>query len=138
MGPMLWLLLAGLGLAATSELLKRRKVRNLAEVSDEDFVKAYKAKFTAVDAVVIEERNSIARVLGLPSHKLFPDHRFDELSKYTGFTGDYELGMSQLGDELADLYERAAMKKPSPFPATVGEYIFKVSAAKGKLASGKA
>ncbi len=137
MNIMLWLLLAGLGIATTSELHKRRKVQNLPDISNEDFVRMYKKKFAGSDAIVIEERRSVAKALRLSFQKLSPDHEFDELSKYTGFVGDYELGMSELGDKIADLCERAGIKKPHPFPATVGELIYETVIAKERLAEDK-
>jgi len=132
---MLWLLLAGLGLATVSQLLKRRKVHNLSDMHDEDFLRIYKKKFLGSDKIVIDERKSIAKHIGLPYKKLSPDHRFDELSMYTGFVGEYEVGMGDLADELTELCERAAMTKPQPFPNTVGEFIHEVARIKDELAA---
>jgi hypothetical protein len=130
---MLWLLLAGLGLATASELVKLRKAGKLPDLSDVDFVMIYKKKFAGSDAAVIEERRFIAKVLGLPFQRLSPEHSFDELSKYAGFVGDYELGMSELGDKIDVLCGRAAIQRPYPFPVTVGEFIYEIVKAKEKL-----
>lgn len=130
MNVILWLLLASLGLATSSEILKRRRAKNLPDISDEGFLRIYKRKFADPDAIVLEERRSIASHIGLPARKLSPAHVFKELSKYTGFVGEYEVGMGDLESERMELCERAGVEKPSPFPATVGELIHEVVKAK--------
>lgn len=123
MSVMLWLLLGGVALATASELVKRRAAARLPDVPDEDFLRGYRRKFGGPEAGVLEERKFVARHIGLPARKLSPEHRFGDLSKYTGFVSEYEVGVSDLEDELAELCQRAAVKPPPRFPATVGEYI---------------
>jgi hypothetical protein len=131
---MWWLLLVGVGVAAASELFKRRKLSGLPDISDEKFLKAYKHQFASSDRAVIEERRLIAQCLGLPHQKLSPTHRFDTLSEYTGFATEYEVGMGDLADDLFDLFERAGMAAPS-FPETVGELIHQTIRAKEKISA---
>lgn len=133
MNPILWLLIAGAGVAAVSELLKRRKSETLPNISDQDFIAAYKREFTGSNAMVMEERNIIAAHLGVSRQKLSPNHRFDMLSKYAGFFGEYEVGIGNLGDELMELYERAAMEESPSFPATVGQLIYARVKAREKM-----
>lgn len=134
---MVWLLLASLGLAASSALFMRRRSGHLPDVPDEDFLRIFKKKFDGRDSVVIEERNTVAGHIALPARKLSPEQKFSDLAKYAGFVGEYEVGMGDLEDRLIELCRRASMGNPNPFPATVGEYIQEVAKAKERLAGDK-
>ena|SRR5215217_1095509 len=134
---MWWVLLAGLALAAASELFKRRKLPELPSMSEEEFLRAYIEKFNRPEAAVGEGRRLIANSLGLPYDKLSPDQRFEDLAKYSGFITEYEVGMGHLGDELTTLCERTGAEKPGPFPSTVGEYIHQLARLKSDQAWGK-
>ena len=133
MSALWWLLLACGALAAFSTIVKLRKVRELPDVSDEEFLSAYRDRFNDADNRVLEERKTIAKVLTVPYEKLSPAQTFDTLSKYTGFTGEYELGMSSLGEDLEFFCNEAKLKMPDPFPETVGAYIHEIINAKERL-----
>lgn len=128
----LWLLLGAAALAAASTLFKRRKVKELPDISDEDFVSLYRVKFNSSDGKEIEERKAIAKCLGIPPRKLSPSQTLKSLSKYTGFITEYEIGISDLGDELAHVFKQAGLKSPDRFPETVGELIHETIKAKQK------
>lgn len=125
-----WVLLASVGLAAASQVFKLLRTKELSDISDESFVSIYEKRFGASNRMVIDGRRMIAKFLGLPSLKLTPNQRFEELSRYTGFITEYEVGMGDLESELEELCERAGIEKPDPFPETVGDLIYAMVRAK--------
>ena len=135
MNAIFWLIGGGLTVAAASQLFKIWTTRELPDVSDEDFLNIYKEKFGERSDEVLEQRRYVARYLGLPSQKLAPGHRFTELSKYTGFVTEYEVGMGDLEDELQELCQRAGLEIPAAFPETVGQLIEERLKAKENKAS---
>jgi len=126
MNPVWWIFLASAALAAASTLYKKSKGKEVPDMSDIDFLRNYKQLFDDSDEKVIATRNMVARILGVSSRKLSPSRTFVSLSKYTGFITEYELGMSELGDELAYLAKQAGLKDPVSFPNTVGELIHEI------------
>lgn len=130
MSALWWLLLAGGALAGVSTLVKLRKVRELPDVSDEEFLRAYRDRFNDGDNRVLKERKTIAEYLTVPYEKLSPAQTFEALKRYTGFTGEYEMGMSSLGEDLEFFCNEAKLKMPDPFPITVGEFIREIIRAK--------
>lgn len=130
MNATLWLLLGVAALAAGSTLFKRRRVKELPDISDEDFIRQYSVTFGHLGGKEIEERKAIAQCLRLPPQKLSPSQSFKVLSKYTGFITEYEIGMSDLGDELAHVFKQAGLTNPVRFPETVGELIHEMIRAK--------
>jgi len=120
---MWWLILASIGVAVASRVFRKRRIEDLPEVSDETFLRIYGEEFEGPPHLVIEERRRIAKYLGLPSHKVSPKQEFKALSKYTGFVGEYEVGMGDLEDELIYLRGVASMPQSALFPRTVGSLI---------------
>jgi len=92
-------------------------------VSNAEFLNLYRATFRDPDELVLNQRNVIARHLGLPAEALSPNQTFEGLSRYTGFVGEYEVGMGDLETALLESIERADLEQPPSFPATVGELI---------------
>jgi hypothetical protein len=123
MNPLVWLGLGAAALAGISFLTRRLKARSLSLVSDAEFLERYRTTFADPDKLVLNQRTVIARHLGLPAEALSPDHTFEGLSQYTGFVGEFEVGMGDLETELLELVERADLEQPTSFPATVGELI---------------
>ena len=68
----------------------------------------------------------MAKHLGLPSEKLAPHHTFKQLARYTGFVGEYEVGMGDLEEKLMELFDQAIVDRPESFPSTIGEFIHQV------------
>ena len=132
MSAYMWLLLGGVGVAIVSLLAKRRSFRKLPDLGDGEFVSIYKQRFDGDGTAVIRERKFVAKILGVPHRKLRPDHRFKELSNLH-FDVGYEVGMSDLEDILIELRQRAGIKEPLAFPATVGELIFALVTLRSKL-----
>jgi len=132
MSALWWLLIGGAALAAGSTLLKRRKLKDLPDVSNEEFLSMYRFRSDRSDSKVIEERKAIAESLGVPYQKLSPSQTFKSFSRYTGFIGEYEIGMSDLGDELAHVCKQAGLRAPDPFPETVEEFINEMMKAKNE------
>ena len=126
MNVLLLLLLGAAALAAASTLVKVNKIRDLPDVSNDQFMSAYRLMFEDSPNQVIEERKVIGDYLGVPYQKLSPHQTFKSLSKYTGFLTEYEMGMSDLGDDLAYFCKQAGVSNPDPFPPTVGEFIHKI------------
>ena len=130
MSTTFWLILGGLGVVTASFLFKRRKLPQLPDVADEQFLKLYKVRFGASEASILEGRHFVAKHLGLPDRKLSPEQKFEWLAQFTGFATEYEVGMGDLEDELNELCADAGLKPPSQFPATVGELIHEITRAK--------
>ena len=123
MSTLVLLLLGGVGLAAISFLTKKRQSRRLPRFTDKEFLSIYKESFSGVDELVLKQRGLIASHLGLPAERLSPNHRFETLSKYTGFVGEYEVAMGDLEDQLNELFERVGLERRASFPSSVGELI---------------
>ena len=110
-------------LLAWDWLVKRRRVAGRAEVSDCQFLRAYRgSQETAADDVILETRRRIARELGLPVSKIQPQ---DEL---TALRDRYCLVVSghlALGDLFDDLRAagRGGTKGRGLNPKTVHESI---------------
>ena len=130
MSTTFWLILAGLGVATAPFLFKRRKLPQLPDVADEQFLKLYKVRFGASEASILEGRHFVAKHLGLPDSKLSPEQKFEWLSQFTGFATEYEVGIGDLEDELNEMLADAGLKAPSSFPTTVGELIHEIAKAK--------
>lgn len=123
MNPLIWLLLGGAGLAGISLLIRICKARSLPRISNAEFLDLYKVTFADPDELVLNQRNVIAKHLGLTAEALSPDQTFERLSRYTGFVGEYEVGMGDLETELLELIQRAGLEQPKSFPVTLGELI---------------
>ena len=123
MGPFVFLLFAGMAVAGASYLVKVRQGRSLANVSDDEFVRLYQETFADPAHSVLEGRRFVAKHLSLPAEKLTPQQTFPQLARYTGFAGEYEVGMGDLETELMERFERAHLEPPKTFPRTVGEFI---------------
>jgi hypothetical protein len=93
MNPLIWLLLGGAGLAGVSFLVRISKTRSLPRISNAEFPDLYRVTFHDPDELVLNQRNVIAKHLGLSAETLSPNQTFERLSRYTGFVGEYEVGM---------------------------------------------
>lgn len=133
MNALFWLLLGGIGVATGSYLVKTRRSRALASTSDEDFLRIYSRSYPDPADLVLQERKIIAAHLGLPAERLAPHDTFQRLSSYTGFAGEYEVGMGDLEEERRELFEQASLLMPESFPPTVGELIHEIATAKQKI-----
>ena len=136
MNPIFWLLLGGMGVAGASYLYKSWHSRTLKITSDEEFLRVYSKIYADPADLVLQQRLVIAARLGLPAERLAPDLTFRRLSSYTGFAGEYELGMGDLEDELRELFEKASLKVSPSFPASIGELVHQMATAKGTIHSG--
>lgn len=130
------LLLIGISAAAASYLIKTRQARTLAKISDDEFARLYQRRFTDAADSVLELRTFVAKHLALPAETLSPDQTFKQLAKYTGFGGEYEVGMGDLESELQEAFARAGLELPKTFPSTVGAFIHEMLSANAKPPSG--
>jgi hypothetical protein len=130
MNAVFWLFLGGIGVAGASYLYKSWHSRNLDIMPDEEFLRVYSKIYADPGDVVLQQRLVIATHLGLPAERLAPDLTFERLSSYTGFAGEYEVGMGDLEDELRELFRQTSLKVTSRFPATVGDLIHEMVMAK--------
>jgi hypothetical protein len=100
----------------------RRRAKALPDVSDREFLRMYHERFAPGDeAVVLRERNYIARLLGVPTPKLTPAQAFSELERYSSLS--YHVALGDLASDIDAAYRKAGLKSPSVFPPTVGEAI---------------
>ena len=129
MGPFVALLFAAMGVAGASYLVKVRQSRRLTNLTDDQFVRIYQQTYTDPPGSVLEMRRFVARHLSLRAEILAPGQTFEQLAKFTGFAGEYEVGMGDLESELIERFERARLAPPKVFPHTVGEFIHKMLSA---------
>ncbi len=120
---MVWLLLSGAALAGLSFLVMKQRTQTLPRISNVEFLHLYKVRFDDPEEFVLNERDRIARHLGLPADVLTPNQTFEKLSQFSGFVGEFELGMGDLETTLWELFRKTNLEQPNPFPATVGELI---------------
>jgi hypothetical protein len=130
MNVYIWLLMAAGGLAVASQLSKRKKLRRIAELSDTDFIKAYRQRFAAEEADIVQERRFVGNALGIDPLKIRPDQAFTELEPLTGFLTEYHIGMSDLEAEMIKRYQQSGLEIPETFPPTVGDLIHSLLTAK--------
>jgi len=129
------LLLIGLTAAAASYLFKTRQIRTLPSVSDDEFARFYQRRFADSISSVLKLREFVAKHLALPADRLAPDQTFKQLAKYTGFVGEYEVGMGDLESELMEAFARGGLPPPKTFPNTVAEFIHEMLRASTKQTS---
>lgn len=122
------LVVAGLFLA--SGVLKRYRLRDHPEVSDDEFLRLYDERFTTPRTEVIEKRNEIAKILGLPAGKLSPDDRIGDLAWRAGFFGSDSVALGDLDEKLAAMSKQAGLESPASRTMTVAEFISQTSAAR--------
>ncbi len=135
MTQLLPLLLIGVTTAVASYLVRTRQTQTLATISDDEFGKSYQRRFADSTELVLKMRTLVAKHLALPPEKLAPDQTFKDLAKYTGFAGEYEVGLGDLEFELIEAFERAGLDPPKPFPNTVAEFIHEILRANAKRPS---
>lgn len=129
------LLLIGVAAAAASYFIKTRQARTLSRITDDEFANLYQRRFADSTDSVLKLRTLVAKHLTLPADKLAPDQTFEQLAKYTGFAGEYEVGMGDLESELMEAFARAGLESPKTFPNTVAEFIHEMLRAYAKQAS---
>lgn len=119
--------LAGVAALVASVLVvmqwgNRRRAKALPDIADESFLQTYRDRFeTADDAVVLKERNYIAKLLGIPAQKLTPQQAFKELEGHASLS--YDVALGDLASDIDNAYKNTGLRAPSVFPATVGEAI---------------
>lgn len=130
---MFWLILGGVSIAGASYLYKTWRSRMLPTKSEEQFLVNYRKFYSDPSDLVLKQRRTVASHLGVPPEKLSPDLTFKELSGHAGFVGEYEVGMGDLEEVLRELFQKASLKMPASFPATIGELIHEIVTAQKVL-----
>ena len=101
--------------------VRRRHIRAMPDIGDEEFGTAFKARFDIEPADAIAERRHIARLVGVVPEKLSPDLAFSRL-----VAGEFDVGsrvgLGHLEDDLMDLAKQAGAV-PQPLPTTVSELV---------------
>jgi hypothetical protein len=101
--------------------VRRRHIRGIPDVGDDEFGKAFKVRFGIEPADAVAERRHIARLVGVAPEKLSPDLSFSQL-----VPGRFEIlsqvGLGHLEDDLMDLAKQAGAV-PQPLPPTVSELV---------------
>ncbi|SRR6266540_2564876 len=124
-------LCVGLGLALLSVILVKRKVKKLPDLSNDEFVNKFKGLYgDASSEAVLQERDDLARQLGIPCQKLDPSYTFEELSKHLDSFGSYALAIGDLESTVSELFEKLGVKKPYKSPSNIGEFIYEIIKAK--------
>jgi len=133
----LWIVIGAVALAGLGYLLTRRHTKHFPDMSDDDFVKAFKEKYDGPEQLIIKERRAIASKLGIPSTKLTPEQTFIELGKYLNFLGSYNLAIGDLEEEISELLEKARIREPYRMATTIGELIHQTIIAQQMLNEGR-
>jgi hypothetical protein len=102
--------------------VRRRHVRGIPDVGDDEFGNAFKVRFNVEPAEAIAERRHIARLVGVAPKKLSPDLSFRQL-----VPGQFEISsqvaLGHLEDDLMDLAKQAGVIPEPTLPATVSELV---------------
>ncbi len=101
--------------------VRRHHIGVMADIGDEEFGAALKARFDIEPADAVEERRQIARLVGVAPEKLSPDLAFNRLVAGK-FDVESQLGLGHLEDDLMDLAKQAGAV-PHPLPPTVSELV---------------
>lgn len=122
----------GLGIGLLSGLLIGRRVKSLPEVRDSIFVTKFKEVYgNAPSEAVLQERDDLARQLGIQCQKLDTSYTFEELSKHLDDSfGSYQLVIGDLESTVSELFEKLGVRKPYASPSTIGELIYEIIRAK--------
>ena len=101
--------------------VRRRHIRVMPDIGDEEFGAAFKARFDIEPADAVAERRHIARLVGVAAEKLSTDLAFNRL-----VAGEFDVasrvGLGHLEDDLMDLAKQAGAV-PQPLPPTVSELV---------------
>jgi len=123
MNDLMYLLAGGVIFGVILILLKRKRLRQIPEISDQEFLRVYRTKFGTPEEIVLRERRYLGKVLGIPDQKLSPEQTLKGLSKHGGLI-EFQVGMGDLDSDLIDLLDRAGVEsKDFTPPPTVGELI---------------
>jgi hypothetical protein len=101
--------------------LRRRHIRVMPDVSDEEFGTAFKTRFKIEPADAVAERRHVARLVGVAPEKLSPDLSFNQLVP-SRFEMSSQVGLGHLEDDLMDLAKQAGAV-PQPLPPAVSELV---------------
>lgn len=102
--------------------IRRKSVKSLPDMSDEDFVARFAHVFLARPEQVIEGRNKIARILGVPPEKLAPEHVYKDLAQRFGTFGSFSVAWSDLEYEVQEIAGERGASLEAP-PSTVGDLV---------------
>jgi hypothetical protein len=112
---------ASLLISAGLWYVRRRKLRAIPDVGDEEFGVAFKARFDIEPGDAVAEGRHIARLVGVAPEKLSPDLAFDRL-----VAGEFDVasrvGLGHLEDDLMGLAKQVGAVL-QPLPSTVSELV---------------
>jgi hypothetical protein len=101
--------------------VRRRHIRAMPYVGDEEFGTAFKIRFNIEAADAVAERRHIARLVGVGPEKLSPDLPFSQLVP-SRFEISSQVGLGHLEDDLLDLAKQAGTV-PEPLPRTISDLV---------------
>jgi hypothetical protein len=101
--------------------IRRRHIRAMPDIGDEEFGAAFKARFGIEPMDAVAERRQIARLIGVAPEKLSPDLAFNRLVAGQFDVGS-QVGLGHLEDDWMGLVKQAGAV-PQPLPATVAELV---------------
>jgi len=101
--------------------VRRRHVRSMPSVDDEEFGNVFKRRFNIEPAAAVAERRHIARLVGVAPEKLLPDLSFSQLVS-SRFEISSQVALGHLEDDFMDLAKRAGAVSQT-LPATVSELV---------------
>lgn len=117
-----WLILAVVGILGLYMFSRRKGAKNLSNMSDDEFFVRFSRSYIAKPEQVIETRRRVARILGVPSEKLAPDHTYKSLAQLFDTFGNFSVAWSDLEYEVQETM-RNPMQSPEDYPTTVGDLV---------------
>src|ERR1700743_2964084 len=102
--------------------LIKPSVQKLPEVSDEEFLERFYARFSAPRDQIFRARRLVARMFAVPEGKLSPDYNTREVAGRTQPFGDPMLMMSDLEFELMENASETKTPVPTSFQ-TIGDLV---------------
>lgn len=118
-----WLAFVAVGLASLlMNLLWRKKVRELPDISDEEFVGRFTRYYSSEFEKIAQGRRRVAHVLGISAEKLAPEYSYKELAHRFDTLGSFSVAWSDLEFEVQET-SRIQSTSLETIPLTVGDLV---------------
>lgn len=110
---------------AGGSVYRRYRSKSLGRLSDEEFVRAFYARYSASlgTEAILTERRYIAKALGLAAERLGPEQNIKMLSERLSYLADFSVAWNDLADEAAEVREANGLPARDQPPMTIGEII---------------
>lgn len=134
---LLILVLVALAAAGFGAFYRHRRAQGLEDVTDEEFLNRFYTAFphSISRYFILQGRNRVASILGIPAEKLAPEQHLSDLSKRFEYLGQFSVGWTDLDDEAEEMRQAAGLETREELPQTVGELVRDLAAGKQSIRS---